>query len=219
MRRLILIGVTFLFIFIWVFAMANASESCSSILKQAFEKWGRVEDYTCTMEAYNRKGDQEDTRVYLYKYMKPGYVYMYVLEGKSRKAKVYYDPHRNMVKGCKKVLFYICLDFKPTDPKVTSIRGATVPESTMGYIIEHVKELISKGLSCAVQDSGDYKVLVLSSSKPFEGGDVTTMKVWMDKALMLPVRWERYAGGQLVNRVVLKDVKINTGLTKEDFKP
>ncbi len=171
------------------------------------------------MEAYNKKGGEEDYKVYEYKYMKPGYVYMFILEGKSKGAKVFYDPTTNKVKGCKKILFYICRTFDPADPKVTSIRGAKVPESTMGYILKQVKGFVESGVGCSVQEAEGAKVLILKSHHPFTEGDVDEMRVYIDGNLGLPVKWERFSKGKLVNRVVLRDIRLNVGLKREDLKP
>ena len=219
MRRAFIIMLSFLIIFIFIFVSANASEQCSSILKQCISKWENVKDYQCVLDAYNRKGDEEDKRVYEYKFMKPNFVYMKVLEGKSKKAKVYYNPETGKVRGCKHTfLGYICLNFDPSNPKVTSIRGAKVYESTIGFILDQVSQALSKGASCQVEQKGEFIVMHLKSSEPFVE-DVNEMMVYVDKKIGLPVKWEKYSNSVLVNMLVLKDVKFNVGLTKEDFKP
>ncbi len=219
MKRTFFLVVAFSLIFLWIFIAANASEQCSEIIKSSFEKWQKVKDYTCTMYAYNRKGNEEDVRLYEYKFLKPNYVYMKVLEGRSKKAKVFYDPVKDKVKGCKKILWgYICKTFDPSDKKVTSIRGAKVYESSMGYILDEAKSLLPSGVACLVKDGDNFVVLEFSSSAPFEQ-DVSRLKVYIDKSMGLPVKWEKFAGELLVNKVELRDVKLNLGLTLKDLKP
>ena len=191
---------------------------CRSLLNEGYKRWEKVKDYTCVLEAYNRKGNLEDIRVYDYKFMKPNYVYMKVIKGKNKNAKVYYDPTTNKVKGCKKIIFYICKTFDPSDKKVTSIRGAKVYESSMGFALDNVRAFLDAGATCALTPKDNCMLLHLKSSKPVLD-DVDEMKVCIDKGTGLPVWWEKYAKGVLVNRLVLRDVKMNVGLSVKDFKP
>ncbi len=198
--------------------LAHSVEQCSDILSNSFKKWKDVKDYTCTLTAYNRKGELEDLKVYSYKFMKPNYVYMKIIKGKSKGAKVYYDPTTNRVKGCKKIFFYICRTFDPTAEKVTSIRGAKVYESTMGFALNNVKAFLDAGAACEVKEEKGCILLHLRAEKPVLG-DVDEMRVCIDRSLGLPVWWEKFAGGVLVNKLELEGIKLNVGLTKEDFKP
>lgn len=109
MKRTLIISLAFLMIFAFLFISANANEQCSSVLEQCVFKWESIKDYQCKMQAYNKKGEEEDYREYEYKFMKPNYVYMMVTKGKSKKAKVYYDPTTNKVKGCKHTFFGVHL--------------------------------------------------------------------------------------------------------------
>ncbi len=202
---------------ILAFAGVLFAQECTSIISDALKRWEDIKDYSCQLYTYNRAGKEEDERVYEYKFMKPNYVYMKVLKGKSKGAKVFYDPNKNKVKGCKKVLFTVCRTFDPSAKKVTSIRGVKVYETSFGYILNTAKAYLEKGKPCRVYKEGDYTVVELETDTPIFQ-DIVKEKLFFDST-GFPVKWERYAKDGLVYKLVCTNVKINSGLTLEDFKP
>ena len=102
-------------------------------LKSSFDS---IQDYTCILESFIRKGDKTEERTYEYRYMKPGWVYMKILEGDNKGAVVIYNPKTEKVRARKGgILGSIKLTFDPTDKKVLSIRGHRVDESHIGAIL------------------------------------------------------------------------------------
>lgn len=218
MKRNLFIFVLYTIVIIFLFATyALSDELCSSIIEQSLTKWAEVRDYQCQMYTYNRLGKIEDERVYEYKFMKPNYVYMKILKGRSKGAKVFYNPETNKVRGCKKVIFTLCRTFDPSAKKVTSIRGVKVYETSFGYILNIAKSYIEKGASCSVHEDRGFKVLTLKVDNPIYQ-DVVKEKLYFDNT-GFPVMWERFAKDGLVYKLKCSDVKINTGLTISDFKP
>jgi len=86
------------------FALAGvlqAQEGAQSFYGRAWQAWQGVKDYTCILSSYNRLGDKEEYKTYEYWYLKPGYVRMKVIKGKGKGGEVFYDPHRDKVRGHK----------------------------------------------------------------------------------------------------------------------
>ncbi len=204
-------------VYIILFSSFAFCQECTSIILNALKKWENVKDYSCEMYTYNRVGKKIDERVYEYKFMKPNYVYMKILKGKSKGAKVFYDPQRNKVKGCKKILFTICKTFDPSAKKVTSIRGVKVYETTFGYILNIAKTYLDKGKPCKVYQESNYKVIEVETDKPIFQ-DIIKEKLFFDST-GFPTRWERYAKDGLVYKLVCNQININNGFTLKDFKP
>ncbi|MCD6087527.1 MAG: DUF1571 domain-containing protein [Candidatus Hydrothermae bacterium] len=190
-------------------------------LKSSFDS---ILDYTCILESFVRKGDKKEVRTYEYRYMKPGWVYMKILKGDNKGAVVIYNPETGKVRARKGgILGAIKLTFDPTDKKVLSIRGHRVDESHMGAILNRWLDYLTRA---KVEYKGETTVDSLKGPL-LEATECDTAKyhgTWKEILLLdadnhLPVLIEQFdRSGKLIHRVRIKDLKLNTGLKKEDFK-
>ena len=193
------------------------SQECKNVIESALKKWNALQDYSCQMYTYNKKDEKVDERIYQYKFLKPNYVYMKVLKGKSKGAKVFYDPQKNKVRGCKKIFFTICKTFDPSHKKVTSIRGVKVYETSFGYILKIAKTYLDMGKQCKVYKENGFTVVELESDVPIFQ-EIVREKLYFDTS-GFPVKWERYSPKEVVYKLVCENVKINNGFSVKDLKP
>ncbi|MGB9668323.1 MAG: hypothetical protein ACPLSJ_02370 [Thermosulfidibacteraceae bacterium] len=190
------------------------SEDCSSILKQSYNEVKKIKDYKALVETYNRKGNVEDYRVYDYRYLSPGYIRMKVVEGSKKGSEVFYDPSKNVVKGCRKIVVRICKEFNPEDSEVRSIRGVRIYETSMANILEGVGKYLSKS-SCSVKEEGTFYVLNLSLKE--RDGDVDRILLRIGRNNYLPQALEKYGNGVLLYKLTIGNFKKNVNLKFEDM--
>ena len=205
-------------------ASLYAFQADSGPVMEHKSSFDRIQDYTGILESFIRKGDKTEERTYEYRYMKPGWVYMKILEGDNKGAVVIYNPKTEKVRARKGgILGAIKLTFDPTDKKVLSIRGHRVDESHMGAILNRWLDYLARA---RVEFKGDTAVEGLKGLL-LEATGCDTAKyhgTWKEILLLdpdnhLPVLIEQFdSSGELIHRVRIKDLKLNRGLKEEDFR-
>ena len=209
------ISMKFIIIFLsLIFVKTVYSEECSQILKQSLSKVEKIRDYSAIVETFNRKGKLEETTVYDYKYLAPGYIRMKVIEGKKKGGEVFFDPKAYKVKGCKSVVFRFCKEFNPDDNDIRSIRGVRVFETSLINILKDTERNLSNGV-CSVKTEGTFDVLEINLNKKDKDVDRIVLKI--GKKDSIPYVWEKYGNNQLLYKLSIKNLKTNTGLKLEDL--
>jgi len=190
--------------------------STLGLYNRSLKAWQGVRDYTCTMESYNRLGDEEEYKTYEYRYLKPGYIRMKVIKGKGKGGEVFFDPTRKKARGHKGGFFsFIVLTLDPSDKRIVSIRGVRVDQTSFGYILDQLKPYMDAG-ECRVIEERDMQGLECSAASKSYHGDIWREKVLLDGSLM-PVVWERYGkDGTLLYSLKCTDVRLNSGLTLKE---
>ncbi len=193
-----------------------------SLLMKSMSAFHALQDYQCTLVSHMIKGKKTEDRVYLYKFMKPHWIYMKVIKGKDKGAEIIYNPETGKIRAHKGgLLSKIKLTLKPTDKKVLSIRGHRVDKTDFGSILSawlKVKDRAKVvGLGGKV-DNIPCTVLEVDGLNPAEWNGANRAKIYIRMDNYLPYVREEYEGDTLVHRAVYKNLKINVGLTKDDFK-
>jgi outer membrane lipoprotein-sorting protein len=186
--------------------------------------WAGINDYTCIIESYIRKGEKEEIRTYDYRFMKPGWVRMKIIKGDNKGAVVVYNPTTKKVRARKGgILGVVKLTFDPTHKRVVSIRGHRVDRSHFGAILERWEDYFKRA-EVEYKGVGDFEG---KEGFLFEALNCDTLKyhgtyrelLWLDKNTHLPMGFEQYdEGGTLIHRVIYREIKWNVGLNEEDFK-
>ncbi len=209
------ISTTFTVIILMVVFGKNVySEECSQILKQSLSKVEKIKDYSAIVETFNKKGKLEETTVYDYKYLSPGYIRMKVIEGRKKGGEVFFDPKAYKVKGCKSVVFKFCKEFNPDDNDIRSIRGVRVFETSLVNILKDTEKNLSKGV-CSVKTEGAFDVLEINLGEKDKDVDRIVLKI--GKKDFIPYVWEKYGNNQLLYRLSIKNLKTNIGLKLEEL--
>ena len=196
--------------------------SADSVLQKAMNAFEALHDYQTTLVSHMIKGKKKEDRVYLYKFMKPHWIYMKVIKGKDKGAEIVYNPITKKIRAHKGgLLSKIKLTLDPTDKKVLSLRGHRVDRTDFGSIISQwlkVKDKVKVvGIGGRV-DGIECTVLEADNLNPAEWHGADRAKLYIRTDNNLPYVREEYEGDKLVHRAIYKDLKINVGLTEDDFK-
>ena len=169
------------------------------------------------------KGKQVDDRVYDYRFMKPKWIYMKVVEGKNKGAVIVYNPETKMIRGHRGgILSIIKLTLKPTDKRVVSIRGHRADETDFGTILSRLTEYINDTLA-------QYKGIDKVDNTPawvIEANGIDSLRYYgaVREVLWIgldgyPLKFEHYnKDGILIYRVIYKDLKVDVPIDSKTFK-
>jgi outer membrane lipoprotein-sorting protein len=193
------------------------------IIEQLEGLWNEINDYTCTLYSYIQKEGEEDIRTYDYRFMKPGWVYMKIIDGRDKGARVRYDPNTGKVTGAKGgFISFIKKTFDVDDPTVRSIRGHRVNETHMGMFIERARDYLEFGTvkfeGTETLEGQDVYVFEFRRDTPPEESDIVRERWWIDVVDILPVQFEEYdVSGKVARMNKIEDLRFNQGLTEKDF--
>lgn len=194
---------------LWLIAI-DVSQIVSDIKKKASD----IKDYTATMESKTpTKDGKVEYKLYLQKYMRPGFVYMKVIEGKNRGGVAVYNPNTHKVRAKKG---FLKVTLSPDDKRLRSPVGHRIYESHIIYFVERINsaEFLSEGTL-----RGRKVYIIKVPLDPEKNYGATYSKYWIDADRLLPLLIIDYTqDGKKVRMVKFKNIKINLGLTSKDFK-
>ncbi|NPB04339.1 MAG: DUF1571 domain-containing protein [Thermotogae bacterium] len=173
-----------------------------------------LKDYTAQMESKTYKDGKMEYKLYLHKYMRPGYIYMKVIKGPNRGGVAVYHPDKKKVRVKKGPLK---LWLSPDDRRLRSPVGHRIYESHIPWFVSRLNseaKFVSEGTLFG------RKVLILEQPlDPTKNYGAVRARYWIDASTYLPLMVTDYdSGGGIVRTVKYKNLKINVGLTQEDFK-
>jgi len=185
--------------------------------------WDSLHDYTCIVESYEKLGEKEDFHAYEFRYMKPGWIWMKIIKGKNKGSQVAYNPFKNKVRAKKGgILGVVKLTLDPSNKKVVSIRGYQVNQSDFGYHLKRWEEYLKNYTVTVKIDTLEGKEAIrldATGIDPEKYGDTYSETIWLYPENFLMLKLEaRDKNGVVFHRAVYKNVKINQGLTEEEFK-
>lgn len=193
-----------------------------SLFKMVEQRLVGINDYTCTLRSYERKNSKEQSRVYEYRYLKPGWVWMKIIEGDNKGAVVGYNPNTRKVRAHKGgILSLIKITTTPEDNRVKSLRGHRIDQSDFLSVLERMTRASSEAESTFVESINTFWVLrILNIANPEEFLGASTLVFTVDKNTLLPVMVEEFdANNDLIKRVEYKNIKIDVGLSTSDLTP
>jgi hypothetical protein len=185
--------------------------------------WADLTDYTCTLHSFIKLGDEVEDRTYEYRFMKPGWVYMKIVEGKDKGARVRFNPSTQKVLGAKGgFISFIKKSFDVDDPTVRSMRGHRVTESNWGLFVERGRRYLEEGtfelLERDTLDGLETFLIELTVEEPLDEQDVMKEFWWVSVQDTLPVQFEEYdPEGNLARRIRIFDLEFDRSLTEDDF--
>lgn len=186
--------------------------SADEIVANLRDNLTKIKDYTAKMESKTQKDNgKTEYKLYLQRY-KDGWIYMEVLEGENKGGIAVYNPQTGKVRA-KRGLLKVTLS--PDDNRLRSPKGHRIYESHIPYFIKRVRnaELISEGALF-----GKRVYIIKVPLQPSENYGASYSKYWIDSETFLPVMVVDYTpDGKEVRTVKFMDVKVNVGLTREDF--
>lgn len=189
------------------------SISADEIVANLRENLTKIKDYTAKMESkVPKENGKTEYKLYSQKYM-DGWVYMEVLDGENKGGIAVYNPKTGKVRAKKG---FLKVTLSPNDNRLRSPKGHRIYESHIPYFIKRVKsaEFLSEGTLF-----GKRVYIIKVPLQPSENYGASYSKYWIDSETFLPVMVVDYTSdGNEVRTVNFRDIRVNVGLTQEDFK-
>lgn len=188
-------------------------------ISAAMDRYRAVESYQVTLKS-SSAGESEIIR---YAYKKPGFVRM-DFERPHKGAVLIYDPLKNQVRLWPFGLKFFALTLSPGNRLVQSRTGQRVDNSDVGALWQNVKTL---------QDNGEARVLghetvngaqalrvTVTGRENFVVGNVHRFEIWLEEKTLFPAKIvSRSADEELIETVLMEDLKVNPELAQEVFNP
>lgn len=208
----------------WIL-LALVGMSPQEVLDAFGGAWADVRDYVCVLSSTEVARGKAHTGVYDYSYMKPGWIRVKVLEGDKKGSRVVYNPHTKKVTGrLGGVLGFLSVTTDPTDPKVCSPRGIPLTQGAFGAILMDWKHHLASGANLWYQGEETVEgvacwVLGVDGLDPSGNYGAVKKYLYLRQDNHLPYRIVEYDSGN--NRVLVatfRNLRLNTGLTENDFR-
>jgi outer membrane lipoprotein-sorting protein len=188
------------------------------------EAWKKLDSYECVIESETVFEGKKRHRRMEYVFKKPKWVFMKIIEGKNKGARVVYDPSTKKVSACKGgVLSLIKLTFDPDDKLVTSKKGDRIDDSHWGARVEGGRCMLKPCKHTLLREDlfegQEVWVVDRTTSKPASNKGISAERFWIDKKKHVPLRLEqRNEEGILVYWAVYRKIRIDTGVESTFFK-
>ena len=210
---------------------AEGTGELMTIVNQVEEGYAKVQDYTATFLKQERvEGRLRDQERISIKFQKPFKVYMKWLEVNVKEALYVQGAYSNKVQArCDGLLGLWTWSFAPRDPRLMEGNRHPITDIGFGFIIDVMRRNIPKAIERGeVSDvriseepfDGRPTMRVEAKFTPKDGQEYYTshMIAHIDKEHMLPVGITCYDDkGDLQEQYGYKDLKVNVGLTENDF--
>jgi outer membrane lipoprotein-sorting protein len=197
--------------------LAAADERAALLLGDFERALADMNTYKSVMTTENWKGSQHEYKVSLVRFKKPSLLRLDVLEGDKKGSSVVLNKMgkiraRNSL-GLRKTM-------KPTDKRLTNIRGSTFINSSLQNKLERLREqILVRGFPASVEETAvgtvpayrlhiDYK----DPSDPVTGEDV-----WFDKETFFIIKNIKFENDKKVSDVFWRDIEINTPIDDSEF--
>jgi len=192
--------------------------TAAKVIDKLQQNWDILEDCTLEMETYIKYCDDEHTRYYDYKFKKPKWIWVEIIDGPGKGTKLVHNPETNKTNvRASGILGLIPLSFSPDNPRIQSKRGHRTDNNHLGYIIERWQNYLE---CCAptIEIRDSVYVLDASGIDTIRFNGAYREVLFVDVELFSPMRYEQYSlSGELIHRVSLFKIEHNVGLTLEDF--
>lgn len=190
-------------------------------LKSFAEAWKGVETYRVRMSYRQVKGKRSEERTVDFSYKNPGWVRIYVLEGKDAGSAAVYDPFRNRVLA-RRPWMPVSLVFSSDAAVITTLRGDRIYDASFPHMFKRASWYEKNGsVSCIGEEVFEKKTCIVvefSTSSPVQNRGIAREKWWLDKASGFPCRVVAFdKDGKEVIRLVLRDLILNAPLSEDHF--
>jgi len=183
----------------------------------AFDRaWTGVHDYRATVTADERTNDGKQTKHYVYdfRFLKPGFARIDVIEGAGRGSGAVWRGGDDIVGHSGGFLSALKVSVPLTDGRAKSLRGGTIATSSFGNRLATM--LDTPGDLSEAPDGSDATDVTLVPREPLPGG-VTRIVLELSNATHLPLAFTEDVDRTPVNVQHFADVKTNVGLSDADF--
>jgi outer membrane lipoprotein-sorting protein len=228
-------------LFCWVAAFVTLTShavqadgpSASQLIPEIVSRYERLYDYTCKLDKeVCKKGVLYQDAAILVKYKKPKHYYFRWQQGPARGREVIYVDGRNqnqLVAHPGGVLRFLTLHLDPRGHLAMKANRHSLQHSGMEKIVELMASNYDLALKLGIDaihctgrsrfDGRDAWVIE-GAFPPNEGFYAHRIILWVDRTIGLPVKIVIFdKSDRLVEAYAFRDLKVNVGLTEEDFNP
>jgi len=187
------------------------------------ERFKQINDYQCTYVSFVVKGNKSEEYTFRYFFKKPKKIRMEVISQKDKGTILIYRGGQVRVKPGKGLFSHFTFTFHPRHKRVCDLRGYGIDQSDWGEFIDYHEPYL-KGNSFRIVGKemvGERETILLEmrSKDPQETRGIAHEKIWVDKELKVPLKYEHYdVNNKLIRSSTYKDIKINVGLEENLFK-
>jgi len=190
----------------------SAGPSHSSSALNAFKNaWSAVAAYNATITVFEQKGIKVQNVVFKYTFRKPSTVTVDVLGGPNNGVSLLWtggttvSAHRGSGAAG---MFKRTLSLH--DPQVTTIRGSSIDELSLGNVLAHAQQApgkISQGLGLTINDVAT-EAVTLIPARPASDAGYTREIIEISSVTHFPLRVLGYQGSTLVRKIDFVDLKL-----------
>lgn len=199
---------------------AQEDGQAQQILQEVSQQIFSIHSYRCVLSTICRLGNREERRIYNYAFQAPKLIRMDVIAGKDRGATLVY---RNGFVRVRRggLLSFITLTFKPSDRRVTTIRGGQIDQTDFGFImsllLDSTKKILWKNKDSFMGEDAD--VLELLETKTVNPDEPVRGLFWISHNSKLILKYELYdKNNNLLFQQIHKDIQLNIDFPEDYFK-
>jgi hypothetical protein len=207
-------------------ARAAAKSEEPALLDTFVKRWATIDDYTATIVAHEVDGDRVDDRTMRFWFRKPDRAKLVMTGGGSKGSALFWTGGTHAhVRAAGFPFFPLWLDLH--SGAITSLRGNTMLRPDLGPTVACFAahpESVREGTGPQI-DGHATRTLTLEvpgglgcDGDPPKDREVTKDVLTLTRDQGLVVLRERFAGPTLVEHWEVRDIRINVGLTDDDFK-
>jgi outer membrane lipoprotein-sorting protein len=192
----------------------SATPSRSSSALSAFSSaWARVTAYNATIKVFEKKGVTVQNVIFKYTFRKPSIVTVDVVAGSNNGVSLLWTGGTTVRASRGSGLAGV---FKKTlslhDPQVTTIRGSSIDQLSLGHILAHAEQTpgkISQGLGVTINGVATEAVTLIPTNPATDAG-YTREVMYISSLTHFPLRVSGYQGSTLVREIDFLDLKVTS---------
>lgn len=203
---------TFIVVALFASGCTEKNLNAEQIAAQMIDKENSTQDYSYTMHMTSYTGEKTKEIEYKTMFKKPNMIKSIATEPGKQNQTV-------SVSDGKFLWSYI-----PDTNTVIKITLSNASESTRNDYADIIGELLNDtNITLLGMENIDGRTTYLLETTPKEAnGDnklIYKAKIWVDQETWMPLRYEAYNGdGNLIIKLEIQDLKVNTGLPDSEFK-
>lgn len=185
------------------------------------ERWAATKDYSCRLDTVVRKGDVEERSVLEFQFKAPNLFASRVAEGKDVGAWVWRGRDGRIRAKKEGALSLIKITMEPDDPRLADCRGARLQDADWGSLIAPFKRRAEAGWTFSRPPDevflGAECHVVRAEGPPDERGE-TREEFRFRKGSFAVLSRTLWEGDRVVDDTKYTEIRINRGLSDEDFE-
>jgi hypothetical protein len=178
-----------------------------------------VHDYTYKLHSHEVLGSASQNRVYIYSFMKPHYAKTLIESGDGAGSGGVWTGGTQVSGHQGGILSGIHLKVDLHDHRAVSLRGYTIPDGLLQNEVATYADIPGTLTEVAggVINGIPTERLELKVGDPAANSGITRQIMYLSQATHWPVREIMFVGDQVVLDQSVSDLKVNPGLTENDF--